>query len=136
MEPERIEHLKMIQGVITRMAQNSFLLKGWSITLVTALVAVALSATGKRYALLAFYPALAFWGLDAFYLRQERLFRRLHEAVAAAGDNRPPIFSLDTRAVAADAPSWRSALFSRTVLPLHGSVLFVVLVVVVIAIMR
>jgi len=136
MEPERIEHLKMIQGAIARMAQNSFLLKGWSVTLVTALVAVALSVTGKRYAVLAIYPALAFWGLDAFYLRQERLFRRLHDAVLAAPERRPPIFSLDTEPVAATVPSWWSTLISRTVLPVHGSILLVIVLVVLRAIVH
>ena len=33
----KIEHLKMIQGIITRMNTNSFQIKGWTITLVSAL---------------------------------------------------------------------------------------------------
>ena len=37
----RVQHLELIQGVIGRMGQNSFLLKGWSVTLVTALIALA-----------------------------------------------------------------------------------------------
>jgi hypothetical protein len=37
----QIAHLQMIQAVITRMGSNSFLLKGWSVTLVAALFALA-----------------------------------------------------------------------------------------------
>ena len=40
----KIAHLKMVQAVITRMAGNSFLIKGWSVTLVAALFALAAAA--------------------------------------------------------------------------------------------
>ena len=43
--PAKIAHLEMIQGVVNRLAHSSALLKGWS-------------------ALLAFLPAVVFWGLD------------------------------------------------------------------------
>ena len=33
----KLKHLEMIQGVINRMANCSFLLKGWSVTLIAAL---------------------------------------------------------------------------------------------------
>lgn len=33
---EKIRHLEMVQGIINRMAGNSFFLKGWMVTLVTA----------------------------------------------------------------------------------------------------
>lgn len=48
MEEARLEHLKMIQTVITRMAQNSFLLKGWSVTLVSAMITLTLSNADPR----------------------------------------------------------------------------------------
>ncbi|MEN9503463.1 MAG: hypothetical protein RI964_2748 [Pseudomonadota bacterium] len=41
MHPDRLKHLEMLQQVITRMASNSFLIKGWSITLISALLAFA-----------------------------------------------------------------------------------------------
>ena len=40
MENKR-KHLEFIQSVIARMNSNSFLIKGWSITLVSALFALA-----------------------------------------------------------------------------------------------
>src|SRR2546428_555807 len=58
----RLEHLKMVQGAIGRMAQNSFVLKGWSVTLVTAMMALAVSDKNRGYAALALFPALARWG--------------------------------------------------------------------------
>ncbi len=79
-ESARLEHLKLIQGVIARMARNSFAIKAASITIVTALVAVALSS---NYLVAAFggISLVMFWLLDAFYLCQERSFRALYNTV-------------------------------------------------------
>lgn len=63
------------------MAGNSFLLKGWSVTLAAALVALAAKDTDLRFSVLALIPPLIFWGLDAYYLRLERLFRALYDDV-------------------------------------------------------
>ena len=43
----QLTHLQMIQAVITRMAGNSFLIKGWSVTLVAALFALAAADTER-----------------------------------------------------------------------------------------
>ena len=41
----KIAHLQMILGVVNRMAGNSFMVKGWSVTLVAALFALAAADT-------------------------------------------------------------------------------------------
>jgi predicted membrane channel-forming protein YqfA (hemolysin III family) len=60
MNEPRIKHLEMIQVVINRLAGNSFMLKSWSITVVSALMALAAKDANARYALLALFPALCF----------------------------------------------------------------------------
>jgi len=71
-------HLRMIQAVIKRMAANSFWLKGWSVTLVSALFVVDVKDIEARVIWVALLPALCFWGLDGYYLWQERLpYRRI-----------------------------------------------------------
>lgn len=80
----KIAHLGFIQAIITRMGLNSFLLKGWSVTLVAAIFALAAKQADRRFVLLAFFPIAVFWLLDAFFLHQEKLFRRLYEIVAMA----------------------------------------------------
>ena len=77
----KIKHLEMIQGVINRMASNSFMLKGWAVTLVAGIFALAAKDTNKLYFIIAYVPILVFWGLDAYYLRQERLYRKLYDKV-------------------------------------------------------
>jgi len=80
MSQSKLEHLKMLQAIITRMASNSFMVKGWCITLVSALL--ALSAKDARFMVfVAYLPVLMFWWLDAFFLHQERLFRELYDHV-------------------------------------------------------
>ena len=122
----RLEHLKMIQAAIGRMAQNSFVLKGWSVTLVTAMMALALNDKERGYAVLALFPALVFWGLDAYYLRQERLFRALHDSVCSSKREDVSPFSLSTRPFKRRVISWVRTLYAPTVLAPHLTVVVVV----------
>jgi hypothetical protein len=97
----QIKHVELIQGIITRQAQNSFTIKGWSITLASALFTILLQQRSHPLTfLIVIAPAFLFWWFDVYYLRQERLFRMLYEAVAldiSKGQDPPsvPLFSLD-----------------------------------------
>lgn len=77
----KIKHLEMIQAIITRMNSNSFMLKGWAVTLVAGVFALASKEANEFYFLIAFIPVMTFWGLDAYYLLQERLYRDLYNYV-------------------------------------------------------
>lgn len=79
---EKIAHLTFIQGVINRMAANSFLVKGWTIALVAALLAIAAEKVTFAYLLVVLVPVLLFWWLDTYYLIQEKLYRELYKDVA------------------------------------------------------
>ena len=82
MESEnKIKHLEMIQGVINRMSSNSFMLKGWAVTLVAGIFALASKDADKMYFLIAYIPILVFWLLDSYYLLQERLYVALYNKV-------------------------------------------------------
>lgn len=71
----------MIQNVIDRMASNSFLLKRWSIILVSA--AIALSRWGDLgwIMLLMAIPIGLLWMMDSFYLCMERRYRKYYDKV-------------------------------------------------------
>ncbi len=75
MEAARGEHLKMIQEVVSRLATCSFQLKGWMVTLAAALQVFLKGEAHPVYLFVPALPVIAFWFLDAYYLRQERLFR-------------------------------------------------------------
>lgn len=83
----KLKHLEMIQGIINRMAGNSFMLKGWAVTLVAGIYALASKDANKIYYLITYVPIVIFWGLDAYYLRQERLYRKLYDKVRKQRDN-------------------------------------------------
>jgi hypothetical protein len=72
------KEIKIIQDIIKRMAFNSFLIKGWTITLVAA----TLLLNGSKYQIfISYIPLFAFWFLDAYFLRKEKLYRKLYEWV-------------------------------------------------------
>ena len=78
---KKLAHLEMIQAVITRMAGNSFALKGWAVTLVAGLFALSSKDANQFYYLVTYIPIVVFWYLDSFYLCQERMYRNLYEKV-------------------------------------------------------
>lgn len=92
----KIKHLEMIQAVIQRMANNSFQLKGWAVTLVGIIGALSTSQDNKRFFVLAFVPIIAFWGLDSFYLQLERKFTVLYKNVVTKNNDNID-FSMDIR---------------------------------------
>src|SRR5271165_957539 len=79
----KLKHLEFIQAAIARMATNSFLFKGWAITIAAGLSAFA--AVDSKIAILtiAVVTTILFWGLDGYYLWLERGFVKLHTEVAA-----------------------------------------------------
>lgn len=87
--------MEMIQGIVSRMASNSFALKGWAVTLVAGIFALSSKDADKMYFLIAYIPILVFWGLDSYYLLQERLFRSLYNKVRKLEESKID-FSMDT----------------------------------------
>jgi hypothetical protein len=79
----KLKHLEFIQSAIGRMATNSFLFKGWAITIAAALSAFAAVDTKKALITIALVSTLMFWALDGYYLWLERGFVTLHKEVAA-----------------------------------------------------
>ena len=126
MSDSTIEHLKLIQAAIDRMAGNSFLLKGWNVTVSAALFAIVAREGNPFFPVAFLYPAIAFWVLDAYYLRCERLYRKLFDAVRRGAPNLEP-FTMDTKPFYGDVPSWASTLFALPVAGVHLAVLIVLL---------
>ena len=123
----KIKHLELIQGVINRMASNSFLLKGWSVVLVSAVLILVSRHGGSRWALIGLIPTLVFWGLDAFFLHQERLYRALYDHVRILKPDAID-FSMRTNSFTGPRLTWRSALLSVTLLWFYLAVTIGVLI--------
>lgn len=75
------KHLEIIQTVINRMASNSFLFKGWSITIIAGISAFATKESNGLLMIVPIVATLLFWGVDAYYLMLERAFRNIYDEV-------------------------------------------------------
>ncbi len=125
----KIAYLQTIQGVINRLAANSFLIKGWSVTIVVALFSLATVETNKQFILIAYFPVIIFWFLDAYYLSLERRFKDLYDEARLLEPTSKIDFSLYTAKFKNKQNSFLSALISKTVLFFHGAVLAALLLV-------
>jgi len=127
MNDDQRKHLELLQAVIARLAGNSFSIKGWAVALVAVLGGFAAKDSDPRFVFGLWLPVFCFWGLDAFYLRQERLYRALYNA-AVHSDPNAPTYSMNTKPFELQVPSAFRTLISRTVLWLHLPILVFVLV--------
>ena len=131
-QDDKKKHLEFLQLALNRMASNSFILKGWNITLIVGLFALSLKNFSSSYLYLAILPALAFWCLDAYYLRQERLFRALYNSVRKTKRKDIDPYSFDTKLASENVKNWICTMFSPTVLLLHGSVILFITIFIII----
>lgn len=124
----KLKHLEFIQAIVNRMSVNSFLLKGWSVTLVAALFVLAAKDTRKEYIIIAYFPVLMFWVIDAYFLSQERLFRDLYDDVRIREADRVD-FSMNTAPFRSWRNSWAACFLSFSLLFFYLSMASVMLIV-------
>lgn len=131
----KLKHLDMIQSIINRMAGNSFFLKGWGVTLVSALFALAAKDGNLLFLFVACFPCICFWFLDAYFLRQERLYRELYRDVAEKTESEID-FTMNASIFSEVIPSWVDTVFSVTLRLFYGAILVTIFVVNMIAFFR
>ena len=128
-----IKHLKMLQGVINRMAANSFVVKGWSVTLAAALAAFGAQSANQWFVAFGLIPVAAFWGLDAYYLEKERAFRQLYDAVRKpiedSAAQQVSLFSMNIRPYEGGFGAWWKTLWCGSVFGVHGVIALVLTIV-------
>ncbi len=131
------KEIDLIQACITRMAQNSFMIKGWLITLYAAIfVVIPLRFNYRIPSLVAALTVLCFWYLDGCFLKLETLYRwKYNWVIKKRLNNDQFLFDLnphnkqmwlkDDGSQPQDEPCVLSIMFSRTLWPLY-LLLFVV----------
>ena len=121
-----LKEIELIQDIIKRMAFNSFLIKGWTITLVS----VVLLLKGPGYQILvAYIPLFLFWFLDAYFLWQERLYRRLYDWVVQHRlETDESLFDLNAYRFKDEEQSKLRIMFSVTLGSFYGSILALTLI--------
>mgnify|MGYP000929438968 CR=1 FL=1 len=126
------KEIDLIQGVISRMANNSFLLKGWCISLIAVLLALTkdtiVAINLEYFNLVLVLPVIAFWYLDAYFLHKERCYRRLYNwTIANRMTSDDFLYNLDYTRFKKDEKSIFAIMLSKTLLPLYGLVLLITL---------
>lgn len=115
----RTKHLDYITTAIERMARNSFMCKAWAITLTVAILAFNVKNNISEYApVVAIIALLSLWWLDAFYLRLERLFRKLYEDVRK-NDFSNDQYTMNIAPYKDKVPSAVGIMFTGSELPLY-----------------
>jgi hypothetical protein len=82
--PAVTAHIDLLQGIITRLADNSASCKTWCITLVSALLSLAGATHVPAMVAFALVPVVIFGFMDTMYLAQERAYRELYSRLIKA----------------------------------------------------
>ena len=78
---ELLKEIDLIQGCINRMANNSFLIKGWALGVFAGVTAFTKGENLNNIVLLlctTVVPFICFWVLDAYFLQIERKYRAMY----------------------------------------------------------
>lgn len=106
MTEERIKHLEMIQGIISRMSEHSSAVRNWAVTVAAALLIFNASQTDYRATWILLLILGAFGFLDVFYNQTERRYRALFKSVRELKQEIPTDFDLSISGVKPEKQSW------------------------------
>ena len=119
------KHLEFLQNNIARMNQCSFQMKGWAITIASALIAVFVSTISdenpgnKIYLMAAIAATVLFWCLDSFYLSKERRFVGMYNDLIGVGNGADqPVTQIKEYEIPVKKyGGWRYSIFQAMVSP-------------------
>jgi hypothetical protein len=127
-----LKHLDFIQCAVTRMNANSFQIKGMSITITAAILALYASSKNPLYFFVTVIPTFIFWFLDAYYLQQERKFRGVYKDVAglSAESNLIPVrkFEMPLQKYKGGEYCYLAVFWSRTIWPIYFIPLIILII--------
>jgi len=136
------KEIDLIQACISRMAQNSFIVKGWLITLVTVILALLPDKVDAKILCgVVIVATLCFWYLDAYFLRLERLYRWKYEWVITNRGNslsylydlnpkNQEMWVMDKDNKAKKIPSIVRVMFSESLVPLYAIIIVAAMVII------
>ena len=125
-EENKVKHIEMIENIISRMANCSFLIKGWTLSIVAAVFGLAAKDSDIKFVLIAYVIIPFFWFLDGFYLSQERKYRALYDKVRCSDSTD---FTMNTIEFNNGNKTWLSCIFSRTMFCFYLPLLVVILII-------
>ncbi|ENR5393956.1 hypothetical protein ACEWIT_003772 [Providencia rettgeri] len=95
----KITGLGFLQTIISRMANNSFYIKGWVLTLFLAIIVLKkeTSYSSCTLEISIILVTLLFCFLDAYYLQQERVFRAIYNHLSTSKNNNDNFLNLNPK---------------------------------------
>lgn len=124
MSEKKLKHLDFIQNTISRMSTNSFIIKGWAITLVSALFVLSQKDTNANYVVLTYLAIPVFWYLNGYFLLQERRYRELYNFVRQKDESNID-FSMDASGYNSGKNTILSCLISTSIWPIYLFILII-----------
>lgn len=126
---DKRSHLEFIQGVINRLSSNTFLFKGWSITIIGAVFTTMITTRNNDLIWLILGIVLMFWAIDAYYLMLERGYRKLYSQVAKASPEKIDYGMNAGQFIKFSA--WFEAFRRPVLLLFYGVILMIIIVIII-----
>lgn len=108
------QHLEFVQSVITRMASNSFQIKGFTMVMATLLAGLWGESKNMIFLWLLIPVTVMCAWVDAYYLQLERKYRELYKRSVAQLEEKhslKEIYNMDVRSI---SHSYWRCLFSKS----------------------
>lgn len=119
-------HLEMIQTIISRMNNCSFVIKGWAIAVITVLLGLNIKNTNIQLYLITMVLIIILWFLDGFFISQERRYRSLYDEIRKSSNETD--FSMDTKLFSKGKNSWIRGIFSKTLILYYIPLIFIMII--------
>jgi glucose-6-phosphate-specific signal transduction histidine kinase len=120
-----LKEMDLIQEVIKRMSNTSSLIKGWTVTMISVILAAKADSSAVYFVII---PIILFWFLDAYFLQNERQYRRLYAWVVQHRMNDlTDLFSLNATRFKTEGQTILTTMFSFTLGILYGGAILLVI---------
>ena len=124
------KEIDLIQECIKRMAHNSFMLKGWAISLIAVVLALGKDYDFRYLSLILLLPTISFWYLDAFFLKTEKMYRKMYEwTIANRLKTEDHSYKLNPHRFSNVVQSEFRVMFSKTLFVFYGIPTFTLIIV-------
>ena len=123
------KEIDLIQNCIRRMSQNSFIVKGWMLSLVTIILTLGITSQANEniLSIIILIPIISFWYLDGFFLQTERKYRKMYQwTIKNRNKTDEFLYDLNPKRFDNQVSSIFKMMFSKTILPLYLSTIVII----------
>ena len=132
---ELFKEIDLIQNCIERMAKNSFMIKGWSLTIFAGILAFLNGDLLKNQLLIAcalIIPFIGFWYIDSCFLLTEKCYRSLYKQALSKrkAGSREAQYDLDPCGFKNTCGGLWNSFWSKTLICFYGTQILIVSIII------